>query len=106
MIARLWTTGVKPGRIDAYGRRARDISLPMFRAQDGFMGCLMYRGDDVAQALTMWRDMAAVEALGQSGSYRATVARILAADVLTGDQTTDVATLHVVEVGRLADGAS
>jgi quinol monooxygenase YgiN len=104
MIARLWTTGIKPDRVDAYESFARDISLPMFRAQDGFIGCLMYRDDTVARVLTMWRDMAAVEALGQSDSYRATVARILDADILSGDQGTDVATLHLVEVdGLLSD---
>ncbi|MGE0240725.1 MAG: antibiotic biosynthesis monooxygenase [Parvibaculaceae bacterium] len=101
MIARLWKTGLKPGRLAAYEAFAREISLPMFRDQDGFLGCVMSRHDDRALVLTFWRDAAAVEALKRSPSYQATVDRILAADLLAGEQSTEVSDVHLLALDRL-----
>lgn len=101
MIARLWKTGLKPGRASAYEAFARDISLPMFREQDGFLGCLMSRSDDEGVVLTLWRDHAAIDALKHSPSYQATVERILAADLLAGAQSTEVGDVHLLAFDRL-----
>ena len=66
MIGRLWTTGLKPDRVESYDRFARDISLPMFRQQEGFMGCVMLRSANEGLVLTFWRDQAAIDALDQT----------------------------------------
>lgn len=101
MIARLWKTGLKPGRTAAYEAFARDISLPMFRKQDGFLGCVMSHRDGEGLVLTFWRDEAAVEALKHSRSYQATVERILAADLLAAEQSTEITEVHLLELDRL-----
>lgn len=101
MIARLWKTGLKPGRIAAYETFAREISLPMFREQDGFLGCVMSRQGVQGKVLTFWRDEAAVEALTHSPSYQATVERILAADLLAGEQSTEISEVHLLALDHL-----
>jgi hypothetical protein len=53
MLARLWTTGVRPERIDDYEKFAREISLPMFRAQQGFLGCIMSHRNDGATRMRL-----------------------------------------------------
>lgn len=105
MIARLWRTGIRPGRAEAYEAFARQVSLPMFREQPGFAGCVMGRDGDSAWVLTLWRDRAAVEALGRSPGYRATVEAILAAGLLAGEQTTELSEVHLLssEEGEAAD---
>jgi heme-degrading monooxygenase HmoA len=101
MIARLWRTGLKSGRNAAYEVFAREISLPMFREQDGFLGCVMSHRDGEGLVLTFWRDEAAVEALKHSPSYQATVDRILAADLLAGEQSTEVTDIHLLALDRV-----
>jgi len=103
MIGRLWKTGLKAGRGDEYESFARKVSLPMFRMQDGFLGCVMSRDDTEGRVLTFWRDRNAVAALDQSPTYLDTVAKILAADVLTGPQETSVGDIHLCEVERLRE---
>lgn len=101
MIGRLWKTGLKAGRGEAYESFALNVSLPMFRMQDGFLGCVMSRDDTEGRVLTLWRDRNAVAALDQSPTYLDTVAKILAADVLTEPQETSVGHVHLCEVERL-----
>jgi heme-degrading monooxygenase HmoA len=96
MIARLWKTRIGPGWTEAYEAFARERSLPMFREQPGFAGCVMGRDGDSAWVLTLWRDHAAIEALGRSPSYRATVEAILAAGLLTGEQSTELSEVHLL----------
>lgn len=103
MIARLWKTGLKPGRAAAYETIAREISLPMFRQQDGFLGAIMSRSDDEGLVLTLWRHHAAVEALKHSPSYQATVERILTADLLAGEQSTEVGDVHLLDFHGLTE---
>jgi heme-degrading monooxygenase HmoA len=97
MVARLWTTGLNPERVAAYEVFARDVSLPMFRAADGFLGCIMSRSGDRSRVLTIWRDQDAVNALARSPAYQTTVSRILAAGLLAGEQSTDVMDVHLLE---------
>jgi heme-degrading monooxygenase HmoA len=56
MIGRLWKTGLKTGRDKAYEAFAREISLPMFKQQEGFLGCVMSHNKAVGFVLTFWRD--------------------------------------------------
>jgi heme-degrading monooxygenase HmoA len=106
VIARLWKTGIAPGRAEAYEAFARDVSLPMFHAQPGFLGVVMGRdvdrdpdpGTNRAWVLTLWQDQAAVDALAASPTYQATVAAILAAGLLAGEQTTEVSAVHLLDI--------
>lgn len=100
MIARLWTTGIEAGRAEAYETFAREVSLPMFRAQHGFAGCVMGRAGDAAWVLTLWRDRAAIDALAVSPAYRETVTAILVAGVLAGEQTVTVSAAHLIDIPR------
>jgi heme-degrading monooxygenase HmoA len=88
--------------VDAYESFARDVSLPMFREQDGFLGCVMVRSGHEGLVLTLWRDQAAIDALETSPSYRGAVKRIQEADLLAGSQQTATYQLHLIDVGRVA----
>lgn len=101
MIARLWKTGLKTGKVDAYDAFARDNSLPMFHKQEGFLGCVMFRSETEATVLTLWRDMAAVASLDTSPTYKETVAGILEADLLTEPQSVAVGVVHLSDLGTL-----
>ena len=37
---RIWRTNVDPLRVEEYARFAQDVSLPIFRVQQGFLGVL------------------------------------------------------------------
>ena len=101
MIARLWKTGLNAGRIAAYETFAREISLPMFHEQDGFLGCVMSRAADLGFVITFWRDQKAVDALAHSPSYLATVKRIFATDLLAGEQSIEVTEIHLLALDRM-----
>jgi len=105
MIGRLWRTGLQPGRGEAYESFAREVSLPMFREQDGFVGCLMSRTAESGLVFTLWRDHAAIEALGHSPSYRATVTRILDAGLLAEPQSVEVTEVHLLDLTALSTTA-
>lgn len=104
MMMRLWTTGLRRERTEAYEAFARNGSLPMFRQQEGFIGVVMSHRGSVGQVLTIWRDAAAVDALSRSPSYRSTVEQILAADLLTGQQSTEVSEIHLCDLPALSMG--
>jgi SAM-dependent methyltransferase/heme-degrading monooxygenase HmoA len=106
MIGRLWMTGLKAGRGGAYEAFAREISLPMFCTQGGFLGCVMGRDEETGLVITLWEDENAVNALDSSPSYNETVAKILAADVLTAEQATRVGKVHLLHLEHipLSDG--
>ncbi|WP_137389496.1 antibiotic biosynthesis monooxygenase family protein [Rhodoligotrophos defluvii] len=104
MIGRLWKTGLKPGRGDAYETFAREISLPMFCKQKGFLGCVMSRDDETGLVMTFWEDLDAVKALDTSPTYQETVSRILAADLLTAEQTTTIGEVHLLDLAKVATG--
>ena len=98
MISRLWKTGLKAGRGKAYESFARETSLPMFKQQDGFLGCVMSHNQIVGFVLTFWRDAEAVAALDNSPTYQAAVAQILAADLLIEPQEISVCEIHVADL--------
>jgi heme-degrading monooxygenase HmoA len=66
---------------------SRDRSLPMFRAEPGYRGVLMMRRGPECTVVTLWEHQASAEALACSARYRETVAAIMAAGFLAGDQT-------------------
>lgn len=87
MIGRLWRIGLKPGQSHANEEFARDVSLPMFRQQKGFLGCMMIRSEEEGFVLTFWRDMDGDARLDYSRSYQATFARIIQENMLAGEQS-------------------
>lgn len=97
MIGRLWTTQVDVARAEDYESFARDISLPMFRRQQGFRGTIMLRQEDRCAVLTLWRDIEDVVALRTSKDYKATVRKITAQGFLPGEQAVDVYKIHLLE---------
>ena len=99
-IARIWTASIADGRTADYEKFAREISLPMFRQQDGFQGVAMMRVGNGCSVLTLWRDEKAVEQLAASQSYAGAVKAIMDAGFL--DRVDEVVTSHV----HLADFAS
>ncbi len=99
MLVRIWRTGIDRGRLQEYASFEEERSLPMFREQRGFLGVLFLReGADRAAALTLWEDMAAVEALTTSPSYLRTVQVLVNTGLLIGEQSVDV---FEVKGGRL-----
>jgi SAM-dependent methyltransferase/heme-degrading monooxygenase HmoA len=101
MIGRLWMTGLKAGRGRDYEAFAREVSLPMFRAQEGFLGCVMSRDEETGVVMTLWEDEKAVKALDSSPSYGETVAKILASDLLTTEQATRFGKVHVLDLEHI-----
>jgi heme-degrading monooxygenase HmoA len=98
MIARIWRTGVEPGREQEYETFAREISLPMFRAQQGYRGVLMGREGDRCIVVSLWGSMADVHALAKSEYYAKTVERIIGKGFLIGEQTTECFDAHLIDL--------
>lgn len=90
MKCRIWRTGVVEGRIDEYETFAREISLPMFRAQKGYRGAIMGGAGKQKCVITYWEDDAAVATLDRSPTYKATVDRIIATGFLMGEQSVEL----------------
>ena len=100
LIARIWHTEIDPDRAAEYEAFARDISLPMFRAQPGFAGVLMLRDGGRCQVITLWESHDAIDALNSSASYRQTVDRILAQGFLGSEQSVELLDAHLSFVDR------
>jgi hypothetical protein len=101
MLLRIWHTGVDPQRWSEYARFELEHSLPMFRQQHGCRGVLFLRsaGGSGAAACTFWDDWDAVERLGTSSTYQATVAGLVGTGLLSGSQRVDV---YELATGALA----
>ena len=94
MILRIWRTRVDPKRATEYERFAEQHSLPMFKAQDGFLGVLFTRSGVNCVVASFWIDDVAVARLGDSLSYRQTVTRIEVAGFLVGASSVESYTVH------------
>lgn len=81
-VARIWSATLPPERISNYERFARDVSLPMLRSHDGFLGVAMMRNQTATCVITYWTGMDAVRSLEASARYVATVEAIKAAGVI------------------------
>ena len=91
---RIWRTRVCLDRLDEYERFVSEESLPMFRAQTGFLGVLFSRREDGLAVLSFWRDQASVDALDTSATYQHAVQTIDGTGFLTGDSRLDVYEIH------------
>jgi heme-degrading monooxygenase HmoA len=96
MVVRIWRTEIDVRRADEYREFAHSRSLPMFRAQPGFAGVLFAGQGSERVVITLWRDVAAAEALDHSETYSATVAEIEATGFLRGDSSVEVLELERV----------
>lgn len=96
MNVRVWRTQIDPTRSDEYRNFALAQSLQMFRKQSGFAGVLFAAAGTERAVITLWRDLAAAEALRNSRSYITTVEEIEASGFLTGESTIEVFELEAV----------
>ena len=94
-VCRIWRTRVDQSQADAYRRFADKVSLPMFRAHDGFLGFVFAEAGDERVVFTFWRDADAAEGLNTSQYYREVVEQIDATGFILGPST-----LEVIEVNR------
>jgi len=90
MIARIWRTGLDESRAEEYDAFAADRSLPMFQRQPGCRAVFFARTADGRAAITLWRDLAAAEALTSSQDYLDTVEAIRAAGFLRPPQSVEL----------------
>jgi heme-degrading monooxygenase HmoA len=101
-VVRIWRTEIDPARADEYEEFARTRSVPMFRAQPGFVAVLFASHGAERAVITFWEDWDAADALGASESYEATVKEIEAAGFLRGEQSVEAFALDA-SFGRSAD---
>ena len=94
MLVRIWRTHIDEARAPEYEAFARQRSLPMFRAQQGFAGVLFARDDASCAVISFWRDAAAVDALAQSASYDETATALAATGMVVGAASVEVFELH------------
>lgn len=90
MIVRIWRTEIDQARAAEYENFAQERSLPMFRGQPGFLGVLFLGTDKDRAALTIWSDLASVEALAYSSTYQETSAQLNATGLLIGQTSVEV----------------
>lgn len=95
MLQRIWRCTISPERSSEYEEFAREFSLPMFRDQPGFRGCVMSRVGGDCEVLTLWDDEASIEALQISASYLSTVAKIRAAGFVQEEHGSSVSPVHL-----------
>lgn len=98
MIVRIWRTEIDQARATEYEDFARELSVAMFRRQPGFLGVLFLGTDKDRAVLTLWEDLASVEALAHSSTYQETSAHLSASGVLMGETSVEV---HEVQGGFL-----
>jgi heme-degrading monooxygenase HmoA len=94
MIVRIWRTQLDPNRREEYQLFAEKRSLPMFRAQRGFLGVLFAGVGSERAVISLWEDVEAVAALDSSPSYRETVDEISATGFLAGGSSVEVLEVH------------
>lgn len=90
MIIRIWRTQVRERRAHEYRDFAHTRSLPMFRAQPGFLGVVFAARRAERAVISVWQDLASVDALDGSPTYRSTVSEIEATGFLDGPSTVEV----------------
>ena len=94
MVVRIWRTGLDESRAREYEDFARNVSLPMFRRQDGIVGVLFAGTGTGRVVITLWEDRAAVAALEASADYQATVRAIEATGFLGPPQRIELLDVH------------
>jgi heme-degrading monooxygenase HmoA len=96
LIGRIWHTEIDPDRAEEYEKFAREVSLPMVKAQPGFAAALMLRNGASCRVITVWTSHEAIAALDGSPSYRETVERILAEGFIRGEQSVELFGAHLL----------
>jgi heme-degrading monooxygenase HmoA len=94
MLIRIWRTQIDEARAPEYEAFARQRSLPMFKAQQGFAGVLFARDSASCAVISFWRDAAAADALARSACYHDTVSALAATGMLIGEASVEVFELH------------
>lgn len=90
MIVRTWQTAIDPDRVDEFEAFVNTYSLPMFKLQPGCLGVLVSRDGRMTTTLSLWEDRASIDQLDTSTTYQETVERILATELLRGEQTVKI----------------
>jgi heme-degrading monooxygenase HmoA len=99
MMARIWRTQVDVDRHDEYWDFAQSRSLPMFRAEPGFLGVLFLSRATSRVVVTFWRDLDSCEALEVSPNYRNVVDELDASGLLRGRSKVDTLSLQGAAIG-------
>ena len=98
MVLRTWRTGIDESRSDEYLEFAERNSIPMVRAQAGFVGVIFAAKAGERAVVTFWESAAAAQALEQSASYLRTVAALEAAGFLIGPSSVEAFELEGAQV--------
>ncbi len=106
MIIRIWRAGVDPNRLEEYLFFARNQSLSMFQAHDGYQGVIFAAEGNEAIVASFWTDRNAADALAHSPLYKTTVQTILKAGFLTGEQTLEIFGVTDLDIMPLTSGPS
>ena len=101
-VARLCKATLVDGRAEEYEAFARDISLPMFRMQRGFMSVAMMRNGNDCSVLTLWRDKQSIRQLDRSESYLATVGMVMATGFLQDVGGAVLFDLHLADLRSIS----
>jgi hypothetical protein len=94
LVVRIWRTGLDESRAPEYEDFALNISLPMFRRHNGFLGVLFAGTGAERAVITLWSDRAAAAALNASGDYHAIVRAIEATGFLRPPQQVELLDVH------------
>lgn len=86
-VARLWRTRIAPASEEAYDAFVQARSFPMFETLPGCLGVLFLGSGEQRAVLSLWSDLASIDALGDSDLYHETVDRLLATGILREPQT-------------------
>jgi hypothetical protein len=84
MMVRIWSTKIVKGREAAYLKFVREVSMPMFRKQEGLLGFRVLLAAGKTQVLTFWRDTDSMRGLEYNPLYLSMVDSIRAAGFLEG----------------------
>jgi heme-degrading monooxygenase HmoA len=105
LLMRTWRTQIDDSRALDYENFARNVSLPMFRRHDGFLGVFLAGTGCQRAVVTLWASRAAAASLEASADYQATVNAIEAAGFLRPPQRTELLDVHDSWTEPLGDGA-
>jgi heme-degrading monooxygenase HmoA len=103
LVVRIWRTGLDESRAQEYEDFALNVSLPMFRRHNGFLGVLFAATGTEREVITLWSDRAAAAALDASPDYQETVRAIEATRFLRPPQRVELLDIHDSWTEPLAD---
>jgi hypothetical protein len=106
LVIRIWRTQIDHSRGREYDDFARNVSLPMFRRHDDFLGVLFAGADGERVVVTLWSGRSAVASLEASADYQATVRAIEAAGFLRPPQRIELLDVHGSWTGPLSHGSA